>query len=276
MSGFESIVDIWPLLVVGLALTGVVAGILAGLLGVGGGIVVVPVLFWMFTFLDFLPAIAMHVAVATSLLNIIPTSISSMRAHYQRGTVDVDIVKRWGITMGVAALIGGLVARYVDASVLQAIFGVIGILISINIWVASKRVIAQQLPQSNTIQQSIAGAIGFLSSWMGIGGGTFTVSTLTLCNYPVHKAVGTSAALGLFIALPGTIGFMISGMSVENLPPFSLGYVNLLAAAIIFPLSVLLAPVGAKLAHSINPKGLKRVFAIFLALTALRMLVDLW
>jgi len=272
MTGFDMIADIWPILLISLLLTGVIAGIMAGLLGVGGGIVIVPVLFWIFGLLHFPAEVSMHIAVGTSLAIIIPTSISSMRAHHQRGNVDWSLVKAWGPAIAIGALLGGLASKGIDGDILRLVFGVIALLVSINLFRPHTLNLTTDLPNSMLLQRAIGTCIGVLSALMGIGGGTMTVPTMAMFNYDMRRAVGTASAFGLFIALPATLGFIWAGLGVEQRPPFSLGYVSVIAAALIFPITVLAAPHGAKLAHHMNPAKLKKVFAVFLGLTALRML----
>lgn len=259
------------LLVGGLSLASIFAGIVAGLLGVGGGIVIVPALYWLFTLTDFPSELAMHMAVATSLATIITTSISSARAHHRRGAVDFDLLRRWAPALAVGALAGGLAARFFDADVLTGIFGVVAILVALNLATTRTLVIGTALPAS-PIQVAMGTVMGFISSLMGIGGGTLGVSTLTAFSYPIHRAVGTSSAFGLIIAVPAVIGFIISGWDVPGRPPLSLGYVSLVATAIILPFTTGFAPLGARLAHAMEPIWVKRAFALFLAATALKML----
>ncbi|MCD1626031.1 sulfite exporter TauE/SafE family protein [Seohaeicola saemankumensis] len=248
------------------------AGILAGLLGVGGGIVIVPVLFWVFTFIQFDPALAMPLAVATSLATIIATALSSARAHHKRGAVDMLLVKRWGPWMAAGALLGGAVAGLVDGTALLLVFGIVGLAVSVNLARPKTLVLSDDLPRGKAAQPALAGLIGTVSAMMGIGGGTLGVPVLTACSVPVHRAVGTAAAFGLIIAVPAVIALIIAGLGVEGRPPLSLGYVNLVAAALILPISTTLAPRGAQLAHALDAKWVKRAFAVFLAITSLRML----
>jgi len=260
-------------LIAGLGVTGVIGGILAGLLGVGGGIVVVPVLFWILGLFAFSPEVASHLAVATSLATIIPTSISSMRAHNKRGTVDKDLLRLWGPAVFVGALIGGILSRFIPGDGLRLVFGVVGILVAINMAIPRTLVISQHLPKSGLVNRLIATVIGLISSLMGIGGGTLSVPTLAAFSFPVHKAVGTASAMGLLIAVPGVAGFIWSGWDAAGRPPLSLGYVSLPAALIIAPVSYFCAPLGVRLAHALNPRYLKLAFAFFLAITAARMLL---
>ncbi len=255
----------------GLLVTGAVAGTLAGLLGVGGGIVIVPVLSWVLALIAFPPDISQHMAVATSLATIIPTAISSTRAHRARGAVDDALVRRWGTAMVAGALIGGLAARYVSGDVLRLIFGAVALIVAVNMAIPRTLVVGTSLP-GGTAGQPVPLMIGLFSALMGIGGGTLAVPVQSAFSVPVHRAVGTAAAFGLLIAIPGTLGFVWAGWGRADLPPGSLGYVNLPAAAAIIPTTWAFAPLGARLAHAIDQSALKRAFALFLAITALRML----
>ncbi|MGV3490834.1 MAG: sulfite exporter TauE/SafE family protein [Devosia sp.] len=257
----------------GLIGASIIAGIVAGLLGVGGGIVIVPVLYWLFTFINFPADLSMHMAVATSLATIITTSISSMRAHHKRGAVDFDLLKKWAPALAVGALAGGLAARFFEPAVLTGVFGTVGLLVAINLTLPKPLVIADKLPAS-PIQVAMATVIGFVSSLMGIGGGTLGVPTMAAFSYPIHRAVGTASAFGLVISIPAVIGFVISGWDVPGRPPLSLGYVSVVAALIILPFTTYFAPLGAKIAHSLEPKWVKRAFAVFLTATAIKMLMS--
>lgn len=251
--------------------TGAIAGVLAGLLGVGGGIVIVPVLFLLFPLLGVDESVLMHLAVGTSLATIIPTSIVSARAHHKRGGVDFDLLKSWGPTIFVGVVIGGFVGGVVKGEVLTLIFAVVAMLVAANmVFRKEGMILAQSLP-TGPLRYLLALIVGMFSVVMGIGGGTLSVPILTAFNYPIRRAVGTASAIGLIIALPGSISFILSGLGNADLPPGSLGYANLVGFALIVPATMLMAPVGAKLAHTINPANLRKAFAFFLLLTSLRM-----
>lgn len=260
----------------GLAATGAFAGVLAGLLGVGGGIVIVPVLSFMLEFMHFSPSVAMHVSVGTSLLTIIPTSIMSLQAHNKRGAMDKDLIRAWAPYVALGAAIGGVAAHFFSGASLKSVFGFVALAVAINLLQPKKIVIGEKVPESLAFRLIGPGMIGFISSLMGIGGGSLTVPTLTAYSYPVHKAVGSSSAFGLIISLPAVVGFAVTGWGEEGLPPLSIGYVNLLAAALIIPLTMTTAKFGVKLAHSLQPEHLKRAFAVFLLITAIRMLWPLF
>ncbi len=259
-----------------LLFTGAVAGLLAGLLGVGGGIVIVPVLFNLFGVLHLPQEWAMHVAVGTSLATIIPTSIMSMRAHWKKGNVDVDLLKVWAVWAFIGAVIGTILAGQFKSWMLTAIFAVIATLVAINMASRDGLKIADSLPVSKVKNAIMSFFIGGFSVTMGIGGGTLSVPTLSAFNFPIHRAVGTAAALGLPIAIPGVIGFTIAGWGVEDRPPLSIGFINIVGFLLIFPLSSFMAPYGAAIAHRLNRVWLRRAFALFLGVTAVRMFLRLY
>ncbi len=255
-----------------LLIAGVAAGLLAGLLGVGGGIVIVPVLFWVLEGQGFSASMAMIVAVGTSLATIIPTAWSSARAHRNKGNYDAALFRAWAPYIFLGALAGGLASFVLDGTHLKLIFGSVALVVALNMAMPGSVKLAASLPQSKWVSGTIGSMIGFVSALMGIGGGTFSVPALTAYSVPTHRAVGTAAAFGLVIAVPGAFGFILSGLTEPMRPPFSLGYVNLAAVAAIVPMTVLFAPVGARLAHALPALHLKRAFAVFLAITAIRML----
>lgn len=263
------------LLVAGLALTGIVAGILAGLLGVGGGIVIVPVLYHVFSGLGIDEAVRMHLAVGTSLATIVATSTRSMRAHRAKGAVDTALLRQFAPSIILGVLLGSLIAGGVNGGALMLVFATVALIVAIHMAFGRETWrIADQFPAGVT-RAAIGAFIGLISVLMGIGGGTLGVPILNLYNIPIHRAVGTATGFGLIIAVPGTLAMMMNGWGAPGLPPFSLGYVNLIGFALIVPTTILAAPWGAKIAHAISRPALRRAFAAFLALTSLRMFLDL-
>lgn len=259
-------------LALALLATGLVAGIIAGLLGVGGGIVIVPVLYYMFTALGIDADVLMHVAVGTSLATILATGTSSARAHWKRGSVDLDLLKRWWWAIALGVIAGATLAGNISGGALTMIFGVVALAVSANMLLRKEgSALAEKLPGS-PFKEIIGFVIGGISVMMGIGGGTLGVPILTLFNYPIRKAVGTAAAIGLIIAVPGTLMSIWFGLGVEGRPPLSFGYVNLIGFLLIIPASTFAAPLGAKIAHAIDPSKLKLIFALFLGFTGLRMI----
>ncbi|WP_136683931.1 sulfite exporter TauE/SafE family protein [Falsirhodobacter xinxiangensis] len=255
-----------------LGLVGCVSGFLAGLLGVGGGIIVVPVLFHVLAAFDVDPALRAHIAVGTSLATIIPTSFQSIRAHRARGAVDMDLLRWWGPFVGLGVLIGVFVAGAVPGGVLTMVFGIVAAVVAVYMLGTREGWHPFAALPGRPAQGGLATAIGTISTLMGIGGGTLTVPVLSVFSYPVRRAVGTASVVGLIIALPGTLGYILNGWGREGLPPFSLGYVNLAGLVAIAATSMWFAPIGARAAHTMKPSLLRKAFGIFLMLTAIKML----
>ncbi len=263
------------ILIGGLVAAGLFAGLLAGLLGVGGGIVLVPVLFELFRVIEVDDSVRMHCAVGTSLATIIATSISSIRAHHKRQSVDFTIVRLWSPWVAFGALAGGVIARFMSADMLTAFFACLAILVALHMALAPAHKVIRQGVPGRVGSAGIGSSIGIVSSLMGIGGGTLSVPTMVMCAVPAKVAVGTSSAIGLVIAIFGATSFAINGFGEAGLPPFSIGYVNLIGFGLIVPLTMLAAPWGAKLAHALPTQRLKQVFSLFLALVAIRMFLSL-
>lgn len=261
------------LILITMAGVGALAGFIAGLLGVGGGIVVVPALFWSLGMVGVPEAAKMHIAVATSLATLVPTAISSMRAHHRRGAVDVPLLKSWGPWITVGVVLGGLIASSVKGAVLTGVFGSVVLLVALYMSLARTDLrFADDMPHG-IAKIPLCLMIGGVSTMMGIGGGSLSVPTMALCNYPIKRAVGTASAIGMIIGLPGVVTMIVADWHAPDALPYSLGYVSLIGFLLIAPLQTLAAPLGARVAHAINPTALRRVFALFLALTGVRMLV---
>jgi uncharacterized membrane protein YfcA len=244
------------------------------MLGVGGGIVVVPILYHVLTALGVDESVRMHIAVGTSLATIVPTSLSSLQAHHRKGAVDWNLLRRWWLPMLIGVVAGSALAGYVRGRTLSLIFAAVALPVALHfaLWGEKKR-IADHLP-GGAGGLLLPFGIGGVSTMMGIGGGTVGVPTMTLCGYPIHRAVGTASAFGAIISVPGTVGAILAGWYAEGLPPYSLGYVNVLGFLLIAPASFLMAPAGAHLAHMTDKSRLRIVFALFIAATAIRMLWD--
>jgi len=251
-------------------LLGAFAGVLAGLLGVGGGLVIVPVLAFIFGDRGF--ESIMHMAVGTSLATIVLTSISSVRAHHRRGAVRWEVFARLtpGIILG--ALAGAALAEQMPSDRLRLVFGVFELLVALQMALSLRPAPHRQLPGSAGMFTA-GGAIGTISAVVGIGGGSLSVPFLAWCNVPMRNAIATSAACGLPISLAGAVGFAFAGWGEPRLPDYTLGYVYLPAFAGVVTASVLFAPVGARLAHSLPATTLKRFFALFLAVLGVRILL---
>ncbi len=267
----------WIPLILCLLALAALAGFLAGLLGIGGGLVLVPGLYFIFRYLDYTADNIMHLAVGTSLATIIATGLSSARAHWKRGSVDFDLVKKIGVGMVIGVGVGTYIASETTGMGLKVVFAsalvFFALLMQIN---TQKFTMFKELPKQPW--PSFAGVVmGTICTLMGIGGAALNVPYMTLHNVPIHKAVGSSAAMGLLIAIPGVLGFLFIGQGHgQELPPYTVGYVNLLALAIIIPVTVLMAPVGVHVAHIFSVKALRRVFSIFLFIIAARMLFEVF
>lgn len=263
---------IWVVILAG---AGLIGGTLAGLLGVGGGIVTVPVLYNIFSVIGVEEELKMKIAVATSLATIIGTSLSSIRSHHERGAIDFDLLRSWSPSIFVGVVIGTAAGGYFDGSVLLAVFATVAMIIALQMILRGQSVkIFDGFP--NPVTKYISGfVVGFISALMGIGGGTLSVPILSAFNFEIRRAVGTAAAIGFIIAVPGTLGYIVAGWNVPARPPLSLGYLNLLGAAILVPTTMSAAPLGARLAHTIPRRALQLCFGAFLAISAGKMFYDL-
>ncbi|MEN5081920.1 sulfite exporter TauE/SafE family protein [Bosea sp. TWI1241] len=256
----------------GLLVTGALSGVLAGLLGIGGGGIIVPALALALAAMGYGGDVGQHVAVATSLAIIIPIGLSSARAHDAKGALDRPTFRLWAPVIFVATLAGGISAGLFPGKVLQAVLGFMAFFIAANILLPFLERLMRRVHGSATAQRLCAAVIGYLCALMGTGGGALSVPTLAAFGLPIHTAVGTGAALGVPIALAGTLGFLISGWNAEGLPPLSLGYINLPALVLIGGVASLTAPFGARLAHRLPARTLKKVFAVFLVVVGVSML----
>ena len=264
--------DTWLLVQMSVLLIaiGAVAGVVAGLLGVGGGIVLVPAFFYAFTALGYGGPQLMQVCLATSLATIIVTSWKSVRMHHARGAVDWQILRGWAPWIAAGTVAGVLVAAGLRSVVLQGIFGVLGLLVGL--YLAFGRAhwrLGDAMPGG--IRRAImAPVLGFLSVLMGIGGGSFGVPLMSLYAVPIHRAVATASGFGMVIAVPSVIGFLL--LWPAGAPPLTFGAINLPAFLLVIGTTYITTPWGVKLAHAMDPKPLKRVFALFISLMAANML----
>lgn len=258
-----------------MAFTGLVSGTLAGLLGVGGGIVIVPVLFNVLPLFGIPEAVQMKLAVGTSLATIIPTSIVSARKHQAKGAIDGALLRAIWPSMIIGVALGTVAAIWLHGAALSAVFAVIALLVALNMGFTGVDFKIRDVTPRGPGLWGIGGFIGAISAMMGIGGGTVGVPILSMFGTPIRSAVATASVFGLIISIPATAGFIYGGWGVADLPPFSIGYINLIGFALIVPSSILATPWGVHLAHTIPPLMLKRAFAIFLAITAVRMIYSL-
>lgn len=253
---------------------GAFAGVLAGLLGVGGGLIIVPILTFIFTSQGMPPENILHLALGTSLASIIFTSISSLRAHHARGAVNWPVVR--GITPGimVGTFAGSWVAAQLSTNFLKVFFVIFLFYVAVQMLLNIKPKPHRQLPGAMAVF-GVGGAIGAVSSLVGIGGGSMSVPFLVWCNTAMHTAIGTSAAIGLPIAVAGAAGYVVNGLGVQ-LPPHTIGFVYLPALLGVSAASVVTAPLGARLAHSLPIGSLKKVFALLLLVMGTKMLLSLF
>jgi len=253
-----------------LLVIGAFAGLVGGLLGVGGGIVLVPAFFYAFTHLGYGGEQVMQICVATSLATIVVTSIRSVSGHHKKGAVDWQVLREWAPFLVIAAGVGVFVAARVSSLTLQAVFGAFAGLAGL--WMAFGKDnwrLGTNMP-GQPIRGALASAVGFLSALMGIGGGAFGVPLMTLYGVPIHRAVATASGFGVLIAVPSVIGFLF--VRIADAPPWTVGAINLPAFLLVIGTTLITTPLGVRLAHSMSPKPLKRAFAVFLTLVALNML----
>jgi uncharacterized protein len=255
--------------------TGAFAGVLAGLLGVGGGLIIVPLLTFLFTAQHLPEAYILHLALGTSLASIMFTSVSSLRAHHARGAVNWQVVR--GITIGIltGTFFGSWVAAKLSTRFLTVFFVTFLFYVALQMLLNIKPKPSRSLP-GNGGMLGVGGVIGGISSLVGIGGGSMSVPFLVWCNLPMHNAVGTSAAIGFPIALAGAAGYLVNGIAVPTLPDLSLGFIYLPALIGVSFASIFTAPLGVKLAHSLPVAQLKRIFALLLIVMGTRMLLTLF
>lgn len=265
----------YGVLVVAMCAAGVLGGLVAGLLGVGGGIVIVPVLYSVLVAVGIEDGLAIKLSVATSLATIVVTSMSSARSHSRRNAIDYALLKSWFVPVVIGVVAGTALASIVKGAVLTLVFAVIALLVAINMLLRGKGTQLTSDFPNRAVKVGCGLFVGLFSAMMGIGGGTLSVPILTAFGTEIRRAVGTASAIGFFIAIPATIGYMIAGWGRPDLPPLSLGYVNLLAFAALVPLTALFAPLGARIAHAIPQRALSYSFAGFLLLTSARMFYGL-
>jgi uncharacterized membrane protein YfcA len=252
---------------------GLVAGFAAGLFGIGGGFVVVPALLLVLPLLGGSEANLVHVAIATSLATIVPTSIRSVRAHAARGAVDFAILRSWAPWIMVGAALGSILASFLSGGILMIVFGVGVILMSLHFLtrITANAQLRQNMPEG-WLRAGISSVLGLFSALLGIGGGTIAIIVMTLCGRSIHVAIATASGLGALIAIPGVIGFALAGLHAEGLPMTSLGFVNIPAALAIAAMSVFTAPLGASIAHKLPAGTLKPIFGVYLLIVGAVMI----
>ena len=254
-----------------LVVIGAFAGFLAGLLGVGGGIVLVPSFFYAFQSLGFDGPQLMQVCLATSLATIIVTSLRSMQSHNKKGSIDWELLRKWSPGISIGAACSVLLAANLGSASLQLIFGGLGALIGIYLTIGKQTwYLAEKMPEG-ILRWALSGILGSLSVLLGIGGGSLGVPLMSLYRIPIHMAVGTASGFGLAIAVPSVIIWVFISVDAPGLP-FNFGAVNVPAFLLIIPMTFIFTPFGAKVAHQMDAKPLKRLFGVFLLIVALNMM----
>lgn len=264
------------LLVSALLVGGLVTGFMAGLLGIGGGGIIVPILYELFRLIGVDEAVRMHLCVGTSLAIIIPTSIRAFRSHRARGAVEMTVLRQLAPWVVVGVLVGIAVTSQAPASVLKLAFVVSTLFMAAQLAFKTAMVSAEpKLPRNGDWNIAVGFVTGMISTLVGIGGGAYVSGYMTYRGWSIHKAVGTASGFGPIIAIPGVIGYIVSGWGSMALPPLSVGFVSLLGFAIIAPVTVLAAPIGVKIAHRLSRRSLERIFIGFLLAVAARFSASL-
>jgi len=254
-----------------LAISAAVAGFMAGLLGVGGGIIMVPALYYAFTVLDFDIVTRMHLSVGTSLAIIIPTSIISTKTHMEYDAVDFKMVKSFGIFILVGVLFGTFLAVNLKTPTLVLFFSIFAFMVGLFFIFLREKLVENPKKISHIIKNISGILIGFISVPLGIGGGSLMVPFMRTFGYDIRKSIGTAAAVGFLIAVSGTTTMILGGKIIDNVnAPFSIGYINLLGFAVFVPVTMVMARIGAKAVYRIDKKILSKIFGTFLIIVSIR------
>lgn len=266
--------ELYPF-VLALLVAGLVSGFLAGLFGIGGGAVLVPVFYQMLGALNVPEEVRMHLAVGTSLAIILPTALQSFSKHKARGAVDLDLLKSFRIPVPLGVVCASIVTAFISGAGLRVIFAVMALVIAAKLLFAKAHwLIGKEIP-GNPVRAIAGWTIGFLSTFMGIGGGVFNNTFMTLYGRSMHQAVATSSGVGVLISIPGFIGYVLAGLGKTGLPPFSVGYVNLLMVALVIPITMFTAPLGVSAAHALSKRQLEIAFGLFLVAVSIRFFASL-
>ena len=258
-----------------MAMAAAVAGFMAGLLGVGGGIIIVPALYYAFTVLDFELVTRMHLAVGTSLAIIIPTSIISTKTHMEYDAVDFKMVKSFGLFILIGVVLGTFLAVNLKTPTLVLFFSIFAFMVGLFFIFLREKLVENPRTISNIVKNISGIVIGFISIPLGIGGGSLMVPFMRTFGYDIRKSIGTAAAVGFLIAISGTITMIIGGKIINNInTPFSVGYINLLGFAVFVPVTMIMARLGAKAVYKINKKLLSKIFGTFLLIVSVRSFIE--
>ena len=258
-----------------LSIAAAIAGFMAGLLGVGGGIIIVPALYYAFTILEFDLVTRMHLSVGTSLAIIIPTSIISTKTHMEHDAVDFKMIKSFGIFILLGVITGTFLAVSLKTPTLILFFSIFALMVGLFFIFFREQLVENPKKISNFIKNISGVIIGFISVPLGIGGGSLMVPFMRTFGYDIRKSIGTAAAVGFLIAISGTTTMIIGGNLINNInTPFSIGYINLLGFAVFVPVTMIMARLGAKTVYKINKKILGKIFGIFLIIVSIRSFVE--
>ena len=258
-----------------LAISAAVAGFMAGLLGVGGGIIMVPALYYAFTVLDFELVTRMHLAVGTSLAIIIPTSIISTKTHMEYDAVDFKMVKSFGIFILIGVIAGTFLAVNLKTPTLVLFFSIFAFMVGLFFIFLREKLVENPKTISDIVKNISGIVIGFISVPLGIGGGSLMVPFMRTFGYDIRKSIGTAAAVGFLISLSGTITMIMGGKIIDNInTPFSVGYINLLGFAVFVPVTMIMARLGAKAVYKIDKKLLSKIFGTFLLIVSVRSFIE--
>lgn len=257
-----------------LLFTGFISGMLAGFFGLGGGIVVVPVIYHLFNFLEFSQDISMHMALGTSLATIIPASLNSAISHNKRKSVDLELINKWWLTIFFGSLFGATLAKFIDGSFLILFFAAFSFFVAVRMFY-TKNYSLKTYNFLKSIQKIISFLIGLISSILGIGGGTLSVPLLISCGRSIKRAVGTSSGIGVLISIPATFVFILTGLGVESRPEYSVGYISFIPFILISIGTFVSVPLSVSFMHNTNEVLVKRFFCFLLLFSSLKMLKDL-
>ena len=259
-------------LIIPISISGLFSGIIAGLFGVGGGIILVPAIVFTLDFLGFNPSITMHIAVATSLALIVPTAVSSTWGHHKKGVVDYYIIKNLFIAIIIGSFLGAIFAQKISGDGLRLIFGIMATFASFNMMRKVQFIVGEAMPTNISVNSLMGLIIGSISAMVGIGGGALSIPLMNAFSVAQHRATGTASAIGLVIAIPSTIIYLMAKTSHLSFPEWSIGMIYLPVFLVFLPLTIFGAQIGVNIAHKLDGLFLRRIFSVFLLIMAIRMI----
>jgi len=275
MTGLDAPLGEIAVFALAIVASGVVSGLMAGVFGIGGGAVLVPVFYQALGLLGVEEAVRMHLAVGTSLAIIIPTSLRSFAGHRARGVVDMELLRSFLVPVPVGVVLASLTAAYLTSEGLRTMFAVITLVVALRLLFNRESWRIGTVIPGNPARGVIGAAIGYFSTLMGIGGGVMNSTFMTLYGRPMHEAVATSSGVGVLIAIPGTLGYVWAGWGAPGLPIGSTGYVNWIAVALIIPIALIVTPWGVRIAHALRKRQLEVAFGLFCVAVSARFFLSL-